>query len=341
MTLFRAAGVLTVAITLTPNPTLAQEADTLTISGQCNMDGLGETVGEDLAEVFAQGGEHSWRLTLHGVSLSYDFFWYAWSDEFGDYYEEQRLTGVQATSFDFQFFGPDAEVLNDVVSQQLTTGIQGGDVFLELWNNYAYNAYRDGGYDEWWYGQWDIGVHPADPAAGVSFVANGLHVFSLFPADEYGFPVLTPQRVSADVTVIQDRRPGNFGTLTSSDDSVDIGSPEPPYVPPTLSIDDASVQEGHRGTTYLKLTVMLSRYPDDVVTVDFQTADGTAKKKSDYTAASGTLLFWPDQISQVISIAIKTDRKRESNETFSVRLSNAVRAAIDDGTATATILNDD
>jgi chitinase len=108
-----------------------------------------------------------------------------------------------------------------------------------------------------------------------------------------------------------------------------------------LSILDGSVREGNRGTTWLDLTVSLSRYPDDVVTVKYQTADGTAKKKSDYTAASGTLLFQPDEISRVISIAIKTDRKREANETFTVKLSNVVGATIDDGVATATILNDD
>ena len=42
-----------------------------------------------------------------------------------------------------------------------------------------------------------------------------------------------------------------------------------------------------------------------------------------------------------ISISIKGDLAREPDETFSVQLWNAVGATIDDGFATATILNDD
>jgi hypothetical protein len=53
------------------------------------------------------------------------------------------------------------------------------------------------------------------------------------------------------------------------------------------------------------------------------------------------LTFQPAQTSRTISIAIKGDRKREANETFSVQLSNAVGATIADGVATVTILNDD
>jgi hypothetical protein len=132
-------------------------------------------------------------------------------------------------------------------------------------------------------------------------------------------------------------------------DLVDIGSAEPPILPPppppppppTLSIADGSVREGNKGTTRLELTVTLSRSIKDVVTVNYATANGTALKTSDYKATSGTLTFQPGQTSRTIAISIITDRKREKNETFSVTLSNAVGATIDDALATATILNDD
>jgi hypothetical protein len=78
-----------------------------------------------------------------------------------------------------------------------------------------------------------------------------------------------------------------------------------------------------------------------VVTVNYATASGTAVATSDYTATNGTLTFQPSETSRTISVSIKGDRKREPNETFSVQLSNAVGARIDDGVATATILNDD
>jgi hypothetical protein len=68
---------------------------------------------------------------------------------------------------------------------------------------------------------------------------------------------------------------------------------------------------------------------------------GAALAKSDYNAASGTLVFQPDVWSQTITITVKTDRKREPDETFTVELLNAVGASVVDAVATGTILNDD
>jgi hypothetical protein len=91
----------------------------------------------------------------------------------------------------------------------------------------------------------------------------------------------------------------------------------------------------------MKLPVTLSWSSSDVVTVHYLTVNGTARSKSDYTSVSGTLTFQPGQTTRTISVPIKTDRKREPNENFIVRLSNPVGATIADGVATATILNDD
>jgi hypothetical protein len=87
--------------------------------------------------------------------------------------------------------------------------------------------------------------------------------------------------------------------------------------------------------------VTLSKSINAVVTVHYATANGTALARSDYTATSGTLTFYPGETSHTVSIGINSDRKREPNEAFSVQLSNAVGATISDGVATATILNDD
>ena len=99
--------------------------------------------------------------------------------------------------------------------------------------------------------------------------------------------------------------------------------------------------EGNKGTSWLYLIVTLSRSSDAKVTVNYTTANGAAKAKEDFTATSGTLTFLPGETSRTISVAIKGDRKREADETFSVNLSNAVGATIEDGVATVTIRNDD
>jgi chitinase len=109
----------------------------------------------------------------------------------------------------------------------------------------------------------------------------------------------------------------------------------------TLSIADASVVEGNRGSRQVQFSVTLSNASSQAITVSYRTVDGTALAKSDYSATSGTLTFQPGETSRTISVSIKGDRKREANETFSVQLSNAVGATIDDGVATVTILNDD
>jgi chitinase len=110
---------------------------------------------------------------------------------------------------------------------------------------------------------------------------------------------------------------------------------------PRLSINNVSLQEGHSGTRLLAFTVTLSAPASVPVTVNFATANGTARSGEDYDARSGTLTFAPGQTSQTISIVVRGDRKRESSETFFVNLSGGEGAWILDGLGVGTILNDD
>ena len=119
--LFRWAAVLMLAIALAPGAASAQEADTITISSTFYMDWLVGTVGPDLAEVFANGHEHTWTLTLYGTSQSHETF----TNPFG---VTGYATEIHATSFDLEFFGPDAATLNGIVSDH----IAGGDVLIYL-----------------------------------------------------------------------------------------------------------------------------------------------------------------------------------------------------------------
>jgi hypothetical protein len=331
------AAMLVLANALASSVVSAQEADTLSISGTFNVyyaQPVG-ALGDDLAEVYfyalASQPVHTWTLTLRGLSYSYDHV--EVHDEWG-IYSEDYITRVHATSFDFEFFGPDADVLNAAVSGQLTGGSLSGGAFLELLNHY------DAGYDgggSGWVSLFFVGLQPLDRSTGVSFYVDG-RVLDGFPAGEY--PVVEPRDGIVNYLRISDFRPGNSGALQSLSGVVRIGSPPPP-ASPTLSIADGSVREGKRGTTRLDLTVTLSGSSSDTVTVNYATASGTAIATSDYTATSGTLTFQPGDTSRTISVSIKGDRKREPNETFSVQLSNAAGASIDDGVATATILNDD
>ena len=324
-TLFRWVAALTLAIALAPGAASAQEADTLTISGLFSMDYLYGTVGPDLAEVYANGHEHTWTLTLYGTSQSHETF----TNPFG---VTSYATEIHATSFDLEFFGPDAATLNGIVSDH----IAGGDVLIYLDNEYSSGIGDDFAIMYVW---------PSSPDM-YFFSGHDMGVFTLFPADADGYPVVGPEPFSIEPEYTElryfDLLSGTGGAIGSLAGPVTFaGSVGVPVEPVVLAVADASVLEGNRGTRRLDLTVTLSQSSADSVTVNYATANGTAVATQDYAATSGTLTFQPGETSRTISVSIKGDRKREANETFSVQLSNAVGATIDDGVATGTILNDD
>jgi hypothetical protein len=111
---------------------------------------------------------------------------------------------------------------------------------------------------------------------------------------------------------------------------------------PAIAISDASIYEGNNGSRQMTFTVTLSLPSTKSVRVNYATANGTAKTSdSDYVAKSGTLTFNPGQTSKTITISIKGDRKKESDESFFVNLSGASGAPIEDGQGEGWIFNDD
>ncbi|MBN3906546.1 MAG: PQQ-dependent sugar dehydrogenase [Nostoc sp. NMS1] len=75
--------------------------------------------------------------------------------------------------------------------------------------------------------------------------------------------------------------------------------------------------------------------------VDYTTVDGTAKAGSDYQTVSATLSFAAGQASKTIVIPIINDNVGESNETFTLKFSNAVGVQLTNQQTTITILDDD
>ena len=110
---------------------------------------------------------------------------------------------------------------------------------------------------------------------------------------------------------------------------------------PSLSIGDVTLNEGNAGTTTATFVLSLSAASDLPVSVSYATADGTAAAGSDYTAANGTASFAPGATSAEVTVAVSGDATPELDDTFTVSLANPVNAVVADGTATATIVNDD
>ena len=96
---------------------------------------------------------------------------------------------------------------------------------------------------------------------------------------------------------------------------------------PALTISDATAAEGNSGTTNAVFSVRLATTSAFTITVGYATADGDAVEGIDYVAKQGTLTFNPGASTQLITVAVLGDTISENNETFTVALSNPLRAS--------------
>ena len=125
--------------------------------------------------------------------------------------------------------------------------------------------------------------------------------------------------------------------LSNSPSATVAGTPEVVETTPAVSIAGGSGKEGDDDD--IDFTVTLNEAASGTVTVDYTTSDGTADAGDDYTAKSGTLTFSAGTTSKTLSVGIEDDIENESDETFTVTLSNASGADLGTSTATGTIRN--
>jgi hypothetical protein len=92
------------------------------------------------------------------------------------------------------------------------------------------------------------------------------------------------------------------------------------------------------------LTVLRSGSTNSLMTVDFAAIGVTATAGSDFTATNGTLSFAAGATSQTLRVYITNDTAVESNETFTVVLTNASQGVVVSGATsncTVTIVDND
>ena len=127
-----------------------------------------------------------------------------------------------------------------------------------------------------------------------------------------------------------------IGTITDDDSAAGPGD-----TVPVISADALRVVEGTSGITNALITVRLSAATTKAVTVQYVTADGSARTSSDYTRTTGLLTFAAGETSKTITIPVTGDTLTETDETFSLRFSAPVNATLGTSAAVVTILNDD
>lgn len=111
---------------------------------------------------------------------------------------------------------------------------------------------------------------------------------------------------------------------------------------PTFTIDDVTHNEGNAGTTSYTFTITKTGSTALSSTVDYETVNGTATAPGDFTAISPTsLTFAATDTSMPVTVLVNGDAIYETNEAFTIHLSNATNATIADADGTGTITNDD
>jgi chitinase len=117
------------------------------------------------------------------------------------------------------------------------------------------------------------------------------------------------------------------------------------YVPPTISVNNASVVEGHSGLRNINFTLSLSKTPLNPVTLQWSTdaSTGTAGGGTDYVGTGGGITFpaGTTALTRTLSVPVRGDRIEEGNEWFPLDLINVQGATVSDGLGIGTIVDDD
>ena len=119
--------------------------------------------------------------------------------------------------------------------------------------------------------------------------------------------------------------PSGTGTITDDDPL------------PTISVDDPTVHEGDGTATF---TVSIDAAAGVDTTVDYATSNGTATHGQDFTTTNGTATITAGSTSTTVDVPVLDDAVHESDETFSLDLSNPVNGQ-GSPSGTATITDDD
>lgn len=121
-----------------------------------------------------------------------------------------------------------------------------------------------------------------------------------------------------------------------------------PDAPKSRAEVKGAVTEGDAGAKYVYFLLEFNGVradPQQWLSVDYETRDGTAKADEDYLAVNGTLVLYPGENQAVIPVEVLGDQVAETDEVFSLAVYNPVGGTFGFGrtelVANRVILNDD
>lgn len=110
---------------------------------------------------------------------------------------------------------------------------------------------------------------------------------------------------------------------------------------PHIAIGDVTQAEGDADTSAFVFTLTLSEPSLDPVQVVYAVVGDTATAGVDFVADAGPLVFAPHQVSTELTVLVHGDTDVESDETFTVLLTDPVQGLLDVDQAAGVIANDD
>ena len=121
---------------------------------------------------------------------------------------------------------------------------------------------------------------------------------------------------------------------------ITLPPPPPPPSPPEIVVADVQVNEADGTVTF---TVVRSGQATASMasTVSFATADWTAVAGADYAAVSGSMTFAAGETVKTVTVSLIGDNAVEGRYSFSLLLSAVANATVSDGSAAASIVDDD
>jgi predicted extracellular nuclease len=177
------------------------------------------------------------------------------------------------------------------------------------------------------------------PAGFVADATTGPSLATLITAVSATLPAAADNQALVQVRIITANAVGNDEAVGIDDIAVTGASAGGL---PILTISDASGNEGDGPGTSGMLVVTLSAPAGPRgVSFNFATADGTAIAGEDYLELDSGVGIAPGETSVSLNIPVIGDTTPEANETFVVNIYAADGAAIGDGQAVVTIVNDD
>ena len=135
---------------------------------------------------------------------------------------------------------------------------------------------------------------------------------------------------------------GGYDDIEVPTVTVDILEFKPAPVPEILG---SSARATERAGGELIFFLALTKATSNVVSVNYETTDGTAVAGEDYEEHSGTVIFLPGTIAQGIAVPLLNDSKPEEDETLILELFNPVNGTLKRGVERlllgGTIVDDD